>query len=131
MQTLNQNVLAALKGISKKDLQFTQKVIRRAITKKVSLEEAAKIEQFTPGTPVNFLVRGQIYQGRVAKINPVKIKVVDKKTKREFSVVPDAVQPVQRITRQRKSDDEHKKAVADKKASGRGTSTRKQKETVQ
>lgn len=129
MYILNETVLKALKDVSKKELQFTQRVIRRSIAKKISLEEAAKIEQFTPGDRVNFLVRGHIHQGQVAKVNPVKIKVVDKKTKREFSVVPDAVQPVQRITRQRKTTAEQKVAVAEqaKKRVGR---PRKQRETI-
>lgn len=108
MQTLNPQVLNALKDVSQKELQFTQRVIRRVITKKVSIDEAVKMEQFAPGDKVNFLFRGEILQGNVKRVNPQRIKVIERKTNREINVQPDAIQSaqpvVQRVTRQRKAN---------------------------
>jgi predicted transcriptional regulator len=94
MNTIDQNVVATLKSISAKQLRFVERVINRAITKKVSINEAIKAEQYTKGDKVMYLTKsGEIHQAVVQKVNQVRINIYDKKEKVFVDVYPDQISP--------------------------------------
>lgn len=94
MNTIDQNVVTALKSISVKQLKFVDRVIHRVLSKKISINQAILVEQYAVGDKVNYLTNsGEIRQAVVNKVNQVRINIFDKKAKKFVDVYPDSISP--------------------------------------